>query len=226
MTTRRDFLLASLLPTLVACAAGHSEAQTSATAQLGGGFDEARFNLIISKNAAHRHCLGIASVNGGQGLYAMNKIYETYEQVLKTPLDQVSLASVLYGGAPITMAFNDHIWNEILIPTIPRLNAAAHASFESVSISVGNPFLYRPANSNGGDASVESLVQRGAMFFVCNNSALELASLIANARNERPADVYQRFSTGLVRGASFVPTGVWALNALQEKHFTYIQATN
>jgi intracellular sulfur oxidation DsrE/DsrF family protein len=225
MQNRRDFLLAtSALTTLVACSTEQRTDASSSPGKATVAFDERHFNEVASKNVRYRHCFGIPRIASGDGLYAMNNTYAAYDQVLNTPLDQVLLVGVLYLGAPITMAFNDEAWNSLLIPALPHLGEDARVQFESVSITRGNPFLYRPPGSNGTDASIESLVARGARFFVCNNSALQLADLIGKALNRDPKDVYATIVRSLVPGASLVPAGVWAINALQTSHFTYLQA--
>lgn len=233
MNTRRDFLLASAVAaslTAVACSSQQQSSGTPSSSPVPPGegpslqFDLNHFNQLIGKNVAHRNSFGIARVEGGEGLYAMNNVYTTYDRVLNVPVDQVLLAGVLYRGASITMAFNDDVWNDVIIPALPRLNPELRADFESVRITTGNPFLYRPPNGNGKDASVESLVARGALLFVCDNATFQLALMIASALKQRVQEVYQAFTGSLVPGTTLVPTGVWAIGALQEAHFTYLQA--
>ena len=220
MTTRKDFLVTgAIAASLVACSSTNGSSQRAAQ------YDEAGFNKIVSKSASHRHCFGISGIDGGEGLYAMNNLLGTYQHSLNVPLDQVNLIGVLYRVEPVAVAFNDDVWNSVIIPALPKMSAALRSNFESVRVTSGNPFRFRPAGANGEDASVESLVARGANFFVCSNATMKLALQLGNATREDPQAIYQRFTAGLVDGASFVPTGVWALHALQENHFTYVQAT-
>lgn len=230
MRNRRDFLLGTAVAaTLAACTSNSDTGGSSQLNAAGSGasnaFDDAHFNQIVGKPAAHRHCFGIGGVDGGEGLYAINNTYATYKLSLNVPLDQIFLIGVLYRVEPVAIAFNDAVWNNVIIPALPKLSPALRSNFESVNVTSGNPFLYRPPNSNGEDASVESLVGRGTVFFVCANATLQLATFIANALRQDTQTVYQDFITNLVPGASLVPTGVWAIHALQEAHFTYLQAT-
>jgi intracellular sulfur oxidation DsrE/DsrF family protein len=226
MGSRRDFIVgAAVAASLAACNSG-SESGSGQTGQASSNtFDDATFNQIVSKTAAHKHCFGIAGIDGGEGLYAINNTYATYAYSLNVPLNQLFLVGVLYRVEPVAIAFNDEMWNSVIIPALPHVSPALRSNFESVSVTTGNPFLYRPPNSNGEDASVESLVSRGTRFFVCANATQQLAKAIGAATRQDPQTIYQAFASNLVQGASLVPTGVWAILALQEAHFTYLQAT-
>lgn len=225
MGSRRDFIVgAAVVASLAACNSGGES--TGQTGQTGSNeFDDARFNQIIGRSARHRHCFGIAGIDAGEGLYAINNTYATYAHSLNVPLDQIFLVGVLYRVEPVAIAFNDEMWNSVIIPALPHLSPALRSNLESVKVTSGNPFLYRPPNSDGEDASVESLVNRGTQFFVCANATQQLAIAIGEATHQEPTTIYQAFGANLVPGTQLVPTGVWAIHALQEAHFTYLQAT-
>lgn len=230
MGTRRNFLVGAAIATsLVACnSENHDESTTSSangSEAQSNVFDKSNFDKIVSRSAPHRHCVGIAGIDGGEGLYAMNNTFATYVHSLSVPVTDVFLVGVLYRVDPVVIAFNDEVWNGVIIPAIPKLDRALRSNLESVRVTSGNPFLYRPPQSNGEDASVESLVARGATFFVCANATLRLAVSLGSALRQNPQTVYQALTGGLVNGATLVPTGVWAIQALQEAHFTYLQAT-
>lgn len=226
MGSRRDFIIgAAVAASLAACNSG-GESGSGQTGQASSNtFDDANFNRIIGRSAAHKHCFGIAGIDGGEGLYAINNTYATYVHSLAVPVERLFLVGVLYRVEPVAIAFNDEMWNSVIIPALPHVTPALRSNFESVKVTTGNPFLYRPSNSNGEDASVESLVARGTQFFVCANATLQLAVALGTATRQQPQTIYQAFTSNLVPGASLVPTGVWALHALQEAHFTYLQAT-
>jgi intracellular sulfur oxidation DsrE/DsrF family protein len=230
MSNRRDFLLGTaVVATLASCTSNGGGAASSSANNAGQGatntFDDARFKQIVGKQAQHRHSFGIGGIDAGEGLYAMNNTYATYKLSLGVPLAQVYLVGVLYRVEPVAIAFNDDVWNEAIIPALPHVSPAIRSNFESVRVTSGNPFLYRPPGSSGDDASVESLVGRGATFCVCANATLQLANFIGSALHRDPQTIYQLFVSNLVPGSVLVPTGVWAIHALQEAHFTYLQAT-
>ncbi len=229
MSKRRDFLLGTAVVTALAACTSNGGDTSSSTTNAGQGvtntFDQTRFKQIIGKPAQHRHLFGVAGIDAGEGLYAMNNTYETYKLSLGVPINEVYLVGVLYRVEPVAIAFSDDVWNEAIIPALPHMNRAMRSNFESVRVTAGNPFLYRPAGGSGDDASVESLVDRGATFCVCANATLQLANLVGTALRRDPQTIYQLFVANLVRGAVLVPTGVWAIHALQEAHFTYLQAT-
>lgn len=231
MTNRRDFLVSAAVAASLAACSSASTTTTTASSLNGAGpgnsnaFDLAHFNQIIGRSATHRNSFGIAGIDGGEGLYAINNTYATYKLSLNVPVDEVFLVGVLYRVEPVAIAFNDDVWNDVIIPALPHVAPAMRSNFESVRVSSGNPFLYRPPGATGDDASVESLVSRGSVFFVCANATLQLANFVANALHRDTQTVYQDFISNLVPGAFLVPTGVWAIHALQEAHFTYLQAT-
>ncbi len=193
MTTRKNFVVGgALAATLVACSStnGDSQAPSAQTS-------DANFNKIVAKPASHKHCFGIAGIDAGEGLYAMNNLFGTYAHSLNVPLDQVNMVGVLYRVEPVTIAFNDDVWNSIIIPALPKVSAALRSNLQSVHIDSGNPFLYKPPGSNGEDASVESLVGRGASFFVCANATMRLALQIGPAVHKNPQDLFATFSNQL-----------------------------
>jgi intracellular sulfur oxidation DsrE/DsrF family protein len=85
-----------------------------------------------------------------------------------------------------------------------------------------NPFL---KSTKPEEASVESLVKGGTIFFACNNATQGFAHLLASIAKSPPRAMYDRLVAGLVPGASLVPAGVWAVHALQDRHYTYLQTT-
>jgi hypothetical protein len=86
-----------------------------------------------------------------------------------------------------------------------------------------NPFL-RPGKDPDAP-SIEQLVKAGTLFYVCNNAAHGFAMLLGRLTKQTPASVYDRLVAGLAPGVVLVPAGVWAIQALQERHFTTLQTT-
>jgi hypothetical protein len=52
-----------------------------------------------------------------------------------------------------------------------------------------------------------------------------LAGSLAHDKGVSPAETYARLVEGLIPSATIVPAGVWAVLAIQERRYTYIQTT-
>jgi intracellular sulfur oxidation DsrE/DsrF family protein len=134
----------------------------------------------------------------------------------------VATAAVLYHEASIGMAFDDAAWLDLFIPAFAQAPSMMKADIEAYKSAKGNP-LRQPRTPNG--ASVEGLVAKGTRFYVCNNATKGFAGMIAGVVKSTPPEVYGRLVKGLLPGATLVPAGVWAVHALQERRFTYLQTT-
>lgn len=60
---------------------------------------------------------------------------------------------------------------------------------------------------------------------MCNHATEGVASGVARKLGKNPADVYKTMSTHLVPNAMLVPAGVWAVHAVQERHYTFLPAS-
>lgn len=135
----------------------------------------------------------------------MNASLDAYQYALGEGPGTLAVVGVLYGAAT-PAAVTGTLWREY------RLGARLGAD------SQANPFAAR----------FLELQERGARFFVCNNSLRGLAIAIANGvpNVQEPVDtVLQRMHAHLVHGITVVPAGVEAINALQEAGYTYLPAS-
>jgi intracellular sulfur oxidation DsrE/DsrF family protein len=217
MQTRKDFLaagaVAALLPVAANAAAPAPSASPAAHEKTDFVFDLAAFDAATSRPAQHRNAFASTKIDDGTVLRAVENTLDAYESV-KVPLSSVLPAVVLYHGSSIAMAFDDAIWKEYLIPSIPKAPEDLRADIAGYAKATGNPF-----------PQVGKLVSKGTLFFVCNNATLGFATFIGRLRGEETDAVYARLAGGLLPGASLVPAGVWAVHALQERRFTYLQTT-
>lgn len=215
MTTRKDFLATSLL---TASLGGDAIAQAGAAPI--PQFDDAHFQRILAHPARHKHMFAAGSINGGAIVTAMFNTYYVYEKVLRTRASDVFMAGVLYHGLAVALALNDRAWNDVMSPALSSFPPAFRSDVESLRPTSGNPML-----RGGSNAAISGLVSRGAVFFVCRNALTGVAGVAGNAIGRAAADVYTELSRNLIPGATIVPTGVWAIHALQEAHFTYLQTS-
>lgn len=215
MTTRKDFLAASLLTTSLLATPEEVAAQTG-----GAQFDYARFKRSIARAAKHKHLFAAGSIRGGEIVTSMYNTYYVYERVLRTPDSDVLMAGVFYHGLAVAMALNDNAWNQFVSPALSSLPGEFRNDAHTLPPVSGNPLL-----RGGANGSLTGLVNRGSVFFVCGNALMGVAGAIAQALGRAPAGVYAQISRSLIKGAQVVPTGVWAIHALQEARFTYLQSS-
>lgn len=117
--------------------------------------------------------------------------------------------AVLYAGNSISIAYNDQLWNELLIPVVSGSSDVGTLTPES-----GNPF----------SSTLAELSNDGSHFFVCNNALTEDARILGRMKQRSADDMYAFIAARLVPNAMIVPAGVMAINAAQEAHFTYVAA--
>ncbi|HUY41078.1 MAG TPA: hypothetical protein VMV82_05870 [Candidatus Dormibacteraeota bacterium] len=230
MTLSRKQLLAAgagvaLAPVMAGCAAAP---RARAAGDPHFQFDEERFAAILAKPAQHRQAFAATALAKATVLNEMVASMYAYEITLAQGAGALHAVAVFYHGASIALAASDRVWNELLIPALPHLPSSWRAEFDEAGARAGrgNPYLHRRRSmAIQDDASIEALTSRGCTFFVCNNALSGTADTIAEGLHLRPADVYGRLLHGLVPAALAVPAGVMAINACQEAHFTYLQAS-
>jgi hypothetical protein len=190
-------------------------------------FEIAAFDLALATTALHKHLFTSVKIDGGEVFGAMRGTLDAYAG-MGVSLKDVKPVAVLYHGFAIALGFDDLVWNELFLPLL-ALNAADARSidlkkdFDTVvdPKKKGNPCLHK----TGGDfdTSIESLVaDAGARIFMCNHATEGAASVLAHKLGKNAADVYKTMSTHLVPNAMLVPAGVWAVHAVQERHYTFL----
>jgi intracellular sulfur oxidation DsrE/DsrF family protein len=205
MTNRRDFIGAS---TSVA-AAGASLATASPS------FPSTELDAVanaLARPARHRQVFAVARVADGVVASYIGHALEAYESTLGEGAGALHAAAVFYGRG-VVLGLNDRAWKTY------RLADAARRRAETISSSASdaNPF----------SAALSALVARGTTLLVCDNALADWSAYLAAALGvERsPADIHADLRANLLAGAHLVPAGVAALNAAQEAHFTFFQAS-
>ncbi len=185
----------------------------------------AGFDSGSNSTAAHKHLFAATKFDSGFVLTAMRNTLKVYRD-LGTPSSHVFCVGVFYHHDVIAIAFNDEMWERYEIPYGRKYPKSSPAGVDFASIydgSIqGNPVLH--ASAKQGE-SVEALVAEGSRFFVCDNALRNYASSVATEFEKNPVDVYGDLTNNLVRGATIVPAGVWAVHALQERNFTLLQTS-
>jgi intracellular sulfur oxidation DsrE/DsrF family protein len=232
MTTRKTFISATAAlaaaPHLAAAAAVPATSPSPSQAPIPKlEFDLAAFDALLDRDAAHKHLFADRKLDGGNGLAAVRSTLNAYGDI-GVGTSAIATAIVLYHGASITMAMDDHVWNTYLLPVSPEIKQAEPEiakDFESVADAKtkGNPLL-KPKAGDYHD-SVEALSADGLRLFVCNNALKGISSALAHAKKLHPAAVYADISAHLVHQTTIVPAGVWAIHYGQEKKYTLLQTS-
>jgi intracellular sulfur oxidation DsrE/DsrF family protein len=218
MQTRADFLAAGSSAAIAAVASP----KPSPSATIGPlQFDLAAFDAATAKNVPHKHLFADTKLARGGVLDAVQNTLDAYASLGVAP-SQVATVVVLYHGPSLALALDDAVWRDLLVAAIAKAPPSARADLEPYRKAIGNPFL----RSDTPDArTVPRLVKQGTLFFVCNNAVKGFSDLLGTATGKGAKAVYERLAGGLLAGATLVPAGVWAIHALQERHYTYLQTS-
>lgn len=195
MTSRRDFLAAALASA--------------------GPLHFADIGPILTAPARHKQVFGIRRVSDGEGLLQMRNALNAYEVALGEGPGTLHAAGIFYGGSSVAIAFNGAAWTTYRIADALKLRGDPIAE----GSAPGNPF------ASGGDASIATLVGRGASFFVCNNALEGFAKSLSaglGVVHDPIEHVADALRASLLPGTTLVPAGVAALNDAQEQHYSYV----
>ena len=235
MSTRKHFIavgsaLAALTPLFeTPPSAAASSAGTELPAPGGPSqltFDLAAFEKMLGSAAEHRHLFASKLVSDGDVFDAIANTMAAY-QLLGTDFSTIFPIAVLY-HVGIAIAFDDAIWNEILIPSLSRLPAWIRDALPAApKPGSGNPALHAAPNASPGDLpSIDALVANTRLqLCVCNNALYGFSLALAPIAKQLPQTLYSRLTQGLVPRAIVVPAGVWAVHAVQERGFTLLQTS-
>lgn len=178
-------------------------------------FDRAKFDAILDRPAKHKQCFGAARVERGNVISLMLNSIRAYDDYLEEGAGALQTVAVLYRGAAIALALGDDSWNALLVPLVRHMPEMAREMPEAQP-GKGNPYL---------SGLLPSAIRQGASFFVCHNAIVSISSAIGEALNKPVKQIHAAIMADIVHGAIVVPAGVMAINACQEKHFTYIQSS-
>jgi hypothetical protein len=92
--------------------------------------------------------------------------------------------------------------------------------------AIRNPY-YTPKDGDypfPGVDGIKAMMDRGAMFCVCDLALSVYSGMIAQGMNLNPEEVNKEWKEGILPGIQIVPSGVWALGRAQEKSCGYIYA--
>jgi intracellular sulfur oxidation DsrE/DsrF family protein len=222
MIPRRDFLYATTTLAMGVCTSPPKHAAPLP------GWNRAAFEAILARPYRHRQVFASTRLADGLVLHYMENSLDSYEHGFEDRPGTLHTAAVLYGTS-LAVAMNNAMWAKYPLPSVVEpsaqgvgarvegmVDALLHGGGDAALASSINPYA----------AQVGVLVERGASFFVCNNALRGFSDkLSAKMSGSSAAAIRDDLAGHLLPGAMVVPAGVGALNAAQEAHFTFIQAT-
>jgi intracellular sulfur oxidation DsrE/DsrF family protein len=186
-------------------------------------FDRDAFAATLNKPYPHRQLITATSYAEGAAVphYLGNTLraYADPAGFAAGP-DAMHCVAVLYGTS-IAMVLDDAAWAAYPIGLAMAETPQKADAPVPANIARKNPLL----------ADVHDLVAtHGVSFFVCNNAFSGISAYLAHALDgkaptrERVVAVHDDLVSHFVPGASLVPAGVAAINAIQEARFTFLHS--
>jgi intracellular sulfur oxidation DsrE/DsrF family protein len=184
--------------------------------------------------AKHKQLFTSPRANNGAIFAYMRNSLNGYEFGWSEGPGTLHAAAVL-NGLGVAQGVNDEMWARYrLAQVLANNNDVVKAS----GADRGNPWLHaakpyprddaNQAAPYNQDASIETLLRRGATIYICNNALRQLAlkTVDAGFANGLDADaLHAEFRRNLVPGGMLVPAGVTTIDALQQEHFTLYDAS-
>jgi len=210
MSTRKDFLAASAVVSALAAAPGTAAAaEPPETPEPKLNFDLAAFDAQLDGPQKHKHLFAACEINGGEVLEMVRNTLNAYRDV-GVAWSEVQTAIVLYHGPAIFLAAGDAFWDRYLGAPAQKNFAAQFATIRKDG-----------AKGNPARAQLKGLIaDANTRLYVCNNAARGASEMIGKAQSVSKATVYADLTASLVANAQLVPAGIWAVHAIQERHFT------
>jgi hypothetical protein len=166
----------------------------------------------------HKMVFDAATANDGFSVI-WSYTFMTSNNLTGTPDNDLTAMVVLRSKA-IPLALDDKLWSKYKLGKMFKLvDYSTNASAE-------RNLYWAPKEGempeNG--MAIKSLMERGAMFCVCETALTMTTRLYAKGKGLDPAEVKKEWIAGIHPGIQLVPSGVWALNRAQEHGCSYCSA--
>lgn len=218
MTTRRAFIAASAalaaVPGVASAQSASPEPSPSKPPFPKLNFNLAGFDAMLEREVPHKHLFAARNYDRGGIFDALMSTMDAYHD-LGIAASSVSPVVVLYHTA-IPLGFDDYAWKTYFIPWFFERKKNDPSIAKDIDTLV----------DGRKDATIDTFVaDYGLHTFVCNNALSAVSESVAKSQRKRAAAVYEDLSGHLVRNATIVPAGVWAVHAIQEQKYTLLQTS-
>jgi intracellular sulfur oxidation DsrE/DsrF family protein len=166
-------------------------------------------------HGAHKQVYDMPEFNNGVG-FIWSRVFYLTNQETGVPESDVSVVLVLRHDA-VAFAMNDAMWakyklGEMTNVTDPKSKAPA----------VRNTFYKMAAEDQLlPGMSIDGLMASGALVGACNMAITVSSRALAKKMNMPAEDIAKDMIANLIPGVQVVPSGVWAVNRVQERGCTY-----
>lgn len=225
MTSRKDFLIGGTLAAAALPAAAQAAAPPPGATALDWpklAFDLQAFNAGLDGSQKHKHLYTSVEIENGTALDMVQNTMLAYEQI-GTPPSDITTAAVFYHGTAVLLGFDDVVWNSYVIPLAQSKHVSPRMAGPRAQISA-----YLPAKPAGNPAAAQiARLAQGASLrlYLCNEATRGFAGAVAEALSLNAIDVYRAMTAHVLPSAMLVPTGVWAVHAVQEHRYTLLPVT-
>ena len=202
-------------------------ATTSASAQApAGAFQPARhtqdawFNTIRGR---HRNFIDAATANGaGEAVLYANNLFVANKSGYSLQESDVAVVVCLRHFAT-AFAFKDNIWGKYGKALSSLIQFTDPKTKQAPTTNLLNSADYGMTLPNLGN-TIDSIVQRGAHFAVCNMATTFMAGQIAMSVNGDSDAIYKELVANTIANSHMVSAGVVAVNRAQEYGYTMLTA--
>lgn len=124
---------------------------------------------------------------------------------------------VVFRHNAFALALSDKIWSSYKLGKFLKV-----ADPTTAIPATTNPYWNPPTGMMPElGMSIQMLMERGALFCVCDRSLSVNSAMIARSKNLNAEQVKKEWVDGLLPGLQVVPSGVWAINRAQEHGCSY-----
>lgn len=170
------------------------------------------FSKIEGKK--HKMVFDMSKPNNGAALSWALTLMDTYNE-LGTPDSDLAVVIILrYAGGPLAIA--DPLWAKYGFGKRIELKDP-----ETNEFATRNLFAKCPTED---DDCFELFQKRGGMICVCKKGLEHSAESLAEQQKLNKDEVIKEFYDNVLPGIQMVPTGIWALNRVQEMGCTFSSA--
>jgi len=217
-TDRREFL--GTLATGAAALGITSLATTQVSGASGNGtYDVSQLEDWFS-SIKGKHKMVFDAVTANEGFSVIwSYTFMASNNLTGTPDNDLTAMVVLRSKA-IPLALDDKLWSKYKLGKMFKLvDYSTNASAE-------RNLYWAPKEGempeNG--MAIKSLMERGAMFCVCETALTMTTRMYAKSKGLDPAEVKKEWIAGIHPGIQLVPSGVWAIDRAQQHGCSYCSA--
>jgi intracellular sulfur oxidation DsrE/DsrF family protein len=178
--------------------------------------DDPQLDAWLGKiTGKHRQVYDMPDFNGGVG-FAWSRVFYITNGETGVPDKDISVVVILRHDA-LPLAMTDAMWAKYKFGEVFKLDDP-----ETKAPAVRN-FMYKvPAEKLPLPAmDIDGLMTSGTLFGACNMAIKFYAGQLAKSMNMAADDIASDWRAHLIPGMQVVPSGVWAVNRVQERGCTY-----